>query len=40
MSALCHLARATLHRAGWANIASGRRAHTQPEAVLTLYGIP
>ncbi|MER5225178.1 ISAs1 family transposase [Streptomyces flaveus] len=40
MSALRDLARATLHRAGWANIASGRRAHTQPEAVLTLYGIP
>ncbi|WP_406735471.1 MULTISPECIES: ISAs1 family transposase [unclassified Streptomyces] len=34
------LARAALHRAGWANIASGRRAHTRPEAILTLHGIP
>ncbi|MGW1365473.1 ISAs1 family transposase [Streptomyces chartreusis] len=40
MSALRDLARATLHRAGWANIASGRRAHTQPETVLALHGIP
>jgi hypothetical protein len=34
------LARAALHRACWANIASGRRAHTRPEAVLTLHGTP
>ncbi|TWG02830.1 DDE family transposase [Streptomyces brevispora] len=34
------LARAALHPAGWANIASGRRAHTRPEAILTLHGIP
>lgn len=40
MSALRDLARATLHRAGWANIASGRRAHTHPAATLTLHGIP
>lgn len=40
MSALRDLARGALHRAGWANIASGRRAHTQPEAILTLHGIP
>ncbi|MEU3481046.1 ISAs1 family transposase [Streptomyces sp. NPDC033753] len=36
MSALRELARATLHRSGWANIASGRRAHTHPAATLTL----
>ncbi|MCX4506617.1 hypothetical protein OOK53_29470 [Streptomyces anulatus] len=40
MSALRDLARATLHRSGWANIASGRRAHTHPAATLTLHGIP
>ena len=40
MSSLRDLARATLHRAGWANIANGRRAHTRPEDVLTLHGIP
>ncbi|WTW81470.1 ISAs1 family transposase [Streptomyces sp. NBC_00009] len=40
MSALRDLARAALHRAGWANIASARRAHTQSEATLTLHGIP
>ncbi|MFD4977762.1 ISAs1 family transposase [Streptomyces sp. NPDC058424] len=39
LSALRDLARAALHRAGWANIASGRRAHTQPAAALTLHGI-
>ncbi|PPS69947.1 hypothetical protein BV882_26850 [Streptomyces sp. 46] len=31
MSTLRDLARGALHRAGWANIASGRRAHTAPE---------
>ncbi|MFJ9821770.1 hypothetical protein ACIRU3_42320 [Streptomyces sp. NPDC101151] len=40
MSCLRDPARATLHQAGRASIASGRRAHTQPEAVLTLHGIP
>ncbi|MFJ2078935.1 ISAs1 family transposase [Streptomyces anulatus] len=40
MSALRDLARATLRRSGWANIASGRRAHTHPAATLTLHGIP
>ncbi|MFE2710121.1 ISAs1 family transposase [Streptomyces mirabilis] len=40
MSVFRDLARAGLHRAGWTNIASGRRAHTRPEAVLTLHGIP
>ncbi|MFF8917801.1 ISAs1 family transposase, partial [Streptomyces sp. NPDC015032] len=40
MSALRDLARATLHRSGWANIASGRRAHTHPSATLALHGIP
>lgn len=40
MNSLRDLARASLHRAGWANIASGRRAHNQPEAVLALHGIP
>ncbi|MFE2519046.1 ISAs1 family transposase [Streptomyces mirabilis] len=40
MSSLRDLTRATLHRAGWANIASGRRAHTQFETVLTFHGIP
>jgi predicted transposase YbfD/YdcC len=34
------LARAALHRTGWTNTASGRRAHTHPEAALTLHGIP
>nr|WP_257217346.1 MULTISPECIES: hypothetical protein [Streptomyces] len=40
MSALRDLVRATLHRAGWANIASGRRAHTRPDTALALHGIP
>ncbi|MFB7328325.1 transposase family protein [Streptomyces sp. NPDC056190] len=40
VSDLRDLARATLHRSGWANIASGRRAHTHPAAALTLHGIP
>ncbi|MEW2631448.1 hypothetical protein AB0903_07280 [Streptomyces sp. NPDC048389] len=40
MSAQRDLARATLHRAGWAGIACGRRAHAQPETVLALHGIP
>ncbi|WP_267129451.1 hypothetical protein [Streptomyces alkaliterrae] len=40
MSALRDLARAALHRAGWTNIASGRRAHTQPETVLAIGGVP
>ncbi|MGY4907819.1 ISAs1 family transposase [Streptomyces sp. 900116325] len=40
MSAIRDLARATLHRAGWTNTASGRRAHTHPDTVLTLHGIP
>jgi predicted transposase YbfD/YdcC len=40
MSSLRDLVRATLHRAGWASIASGRRAHTRQEDVLTLHGIP
>lgn len=40
MTALRDLARATLHRVGWANIASARRAHTQPATVLALHGIP
>lgn len=40
MTTLRDLARATLHRAGWTNIASGRRAHTQPETALVLHGIP
>lgn len=40
MSALRDLARATLHQSGWVNIASGRRAHTQPAAVLALHRIP
>ncbi|MET8327155.1 hypothetical protein [Streptomyces sp. NPDC005181] len=40
MSTLRDLARATLHRAGWTNIASGRRAHTQPGTALALHGIP
>ncbi|MFH8470839.1 hypothetical protein [Streptomyces sp. NPDC017991] len=40
MSSLRDLAQATLHRAGWANVASARRAHTRPEDILTLHGIP
>ncbi|MEU1376891.1 hypothetical protein ABZ442_24990 [Streptomyces triculaminicus] len=39
MGALRDLARTTLHRNGWANVASGRHAHAHREAVLTLYGI-
>ncbi|MFH8775798.1 transposase [Streptomyces sp. NPDC017958] len=39
MTALRDLARATLHRAGWTNIASARPAHSHPEAVLALHGI-
>ncbi|WP_394365762.1 hypothetical protein [Streptomyces sasae] len=40
LSSLRDLARATLHRADWAGIASARRAHTRSEDVLTLHGIP
>jgi predicted transposase YbfD/YdcC len=40
MTALRDLAPATLHRAGWTNIASARRAHSHPEVVLALHGIP
>jgi len=40
ISTLRDLARATLHRASWTNIASGRRAHIQPETVLALHRIP
>lgn len=40
MSSLRDRTRATLHRAGWANIAGGRRAHTQFETILTFHGIP
>ncbi|MGP4011761.1 hypothetical protein [Streptomyces sp. 4N124] len=40
MSTLRDLACAALHRGGWANIASGRRAQTAPETALTLHGIP
>lgn len=40
MSVLRDLARASIHRNGWTNTVSGRRAHTHPEAALTLHGIP
>lgn len=40
MSALRDLTRTALDRAGWTNIASGRRAHTRPDAALNLHGIP
>ncbi|WP_329224198.1 hypothetical protein OG352_24450 [Streptomyces sp. NBC_01485] len=40
MSALRDLTRTALDRAGWTNIASGRRAHTSPHATLNLHGIP
>ncbi|MEU1320551.1 ISAs1 family transposase [Streptomyces tibetensis] len=40
MSTLRDLARGALHRAGWAHIVSGRRAHTALETALTLHGIP
>ncbi|MFE2611732.1 hypothetical protein ACFXI6_49180 [Streptomyces mirabilis] len=40
MSALRDLTRTTLDRADWTNIASGRRAHTRPDATLSVHGIP
>lgn len=40
MTALRDIVRGTLQLAGWANTASGRRAHTDPESTLTLHGIP
>ncbi|MBP2056092.1 hypothetical protein J2Z21_009109 [Streptomyces griseochromogenes] len=40
MSAPRDLARPTLHRAGWANIASGERAQAQPETVLARHRTP
>ncbi|MET9774617.1 ISAs1 family transposase [Streptomyces sp. NPDC006367] len=40
MSALRDLTRTALDRAGWTDIASGRRAHTRPDAALSLHGIP
>ncbi|MET9762614.1 hypothetical protein ABZ016_26785 [Streptomyces sp. NPDC006372] len=40
MTVLRDPAHTTFHCAGWANTASARREHGQPEAVLTLHGIP
>ena len=40
MTAIRDIARGTLRLAGWANTASGRRAHTDPESALNLHGIP
>ncbi|WP_267896255.1 MULTISPECIES: hypothetical protein [Streptomyces] len=40
MTVLRDPAYATFHCAGWANNAGARREHGQPEAVLTLPGIP
>jgi hypothetical protein len=40
MTALRDLIRSTLHLAGWANTAGGRRPHARPETALTLHGIP
>ncbi|WP_408057554.1 hypothetical protein [Streptomyces chiangmaiensis] len=40
MAALRDIVRGTLRLAGWANTASGRRAHTAPASAHTLHGIP
>lgn len=40
MTAIRDIVRSTLTLAGWANTASGRRAHTTPENTLILHGIP
>ncbi|WP_194927888.1 transposase [Catenulispora pinisilvae] len=40
LAGLRDIVRGALHKAGWANIAAGRRAHLDPTAVLTLHGIP
>jgi predicted transposase YbfD/YdcC len=40
MTAIRDIVRSTLKLAGWANTASGRRAHTTPKNALTLHGIP
>ncbi|MFG1886212.1 ISAs1 family transposase [Micromonospora sp. NPDC049102] len=40
MAALRDIVRSTIRLAGWANTASARRAHTIPDAALTLHGIP
>ena len=40
LAALRDIVRATLRKAGWANTASARRAHTNAEDILTLHGIP
>jgi len=39
MTAIRDIARSTLTLAGWANTASGRRAHTTPENALILHGV-
>ncbi|MCX4784210.1 ISAs1 family transposase [Streptomyces sp. NBC_01264] len=39
LAAIRDLVRGALHTAGYANIATGRRGHTNPEQVLTLYRI-
>lgn len=40
MTAIRDIVRSTLKPAGWANTASGRRAHTTPEDTFILHGIP
>jgi predicted transposase YbfD/YdcC len=40
LAALRDIVRSTLRKAGWANTASARRAHTDPETALSLHGIP
>ncbi|MFJ2136453.1 ISAs1 family transposase [Streptomyces sp. NPDC087845] len=40
MASLRDIVRSSLCLAGWANTASGRRAHADPAASLTLHGIP
>jgi predicted transposase YbfD/YdcC len=40
MTALRDIVRGTLRLVGWANTASGRRAHTDPGSPLTLHSIP
>ncbi|MBB4930639.1 putative transposase YbfD/YdcC [Lipingzhangella halophila] len=40
LGCLADIARQALAAAGWANLASGRRAHTDPDKALQLHRIP
>jgi predicted transposase YbfD/YdcC len=40
LAVLRDIVRSALRKAGWANTASARRAHTDPETALRLHGIP